>query len=118
MDRTTNQMTVYVWFKRRYRMWAAQCKEYDIAVQGGTEADALYQMQRCLAGCVAIGEQENVHPFNRFPSYNGCIPAAATAYSFKISRWRYHARIDVHNFVPPYTETWSSDWDWSEEKAS
>ena len=45
----------------------AQCLEVDIAAQGKTESDLLYQLSRLLVGRILASEKLGVDPFTTLP---------------------------------------------------
>lgn len=47
--------------------YVAQCLDVDIAAQGKTEGDLLYQLSRVLVGRVLAAEELGVNPFDTLP---------------------------------------------------
>lgn len=53
----TTILQVHVLLKKEGPAWVAQCLEYDIAGQGKTIKDALYQAERALVGHAIICQE-------------------------------------------------------------
>jgi hypothetical protein len=47
--------------------WAAQCLDYDIAVQAKTFRDLVYELSRVLKGHIIVSKQLGVDPFAGLP---------------------------------------------------
>jgi len=47
--------------------WVAQCLEYDLAAQGKTLRDTLYEFQRMVFGHIAACHENNLQPFVWLP---------------------------------------------------
>ena len=45
------------------KQWSAQCLQYDIGAQANTLSDVVYELNRSLAGYMAICEELGVAPF-------------------------------------------------------
>jgi len=54
-------------YARHKSWWIAQCLEYDLAAQGETIDDAVYEIQRSLFGQFVVSVEMKVSPFANIP---------------------------------------------------
>ena len=60
------RFTVVLIEDRKSGWFSAQCLEWDIAVQAQGLNDVLLELQRVLKGHIAISQEQNVPPFQKF----------------------------------------------------
>lgn len=81
--------------------WVAQVLEYDLAAQGRTIDDLVYELQRTIVAHIVCCEEEGLVPFD-------CLPPAPAAYHDEFRKGR-GLTVEIVRFAPTRPKAGAGD---------